>query len=87
MVDGWRFRVIGYGCIGSKMKVRFPKYPYNTNVAEQVVRVKCLKIRQRDFDNNMVFPFFTCQCPPIRHNTVNDLWLMADTAYKFTCKW
>ena len=34
----------------------------------------------------MGFPFFTCQCPPMCHNTMNDLWLMADTAYKFPCK-
>ncbi len=34
----------------------------------------------------MGFPFFTCQCPPMYHNTMNDLWLMADTACKFPCK-
>ena len=35
---------------------------------------------------NIMFPFFTCQCPPMHHNAVNDLRLMADTACKFPCR-
>ena len=34
----------------------------------------------------LYIPVFICQCSPIYHNTMNDIRLMADTAYNFPCR-